>query len=395
MPPLPLLLILLAIGLRSPAEGPSAADRIVLQDGSAVLGQLVSMTPSRIDVIVRRGWASAHLPDLAERWERTEAMRSDRARDDRLRRLRRWRDDLRAAESPGPIDDRINQAIARLEDPIGDDFSLLMTVGLDHREVARVEEASEDRRRMLRQGWRAGFDEVESMPVERLRDGLESRGFALNGLDPASIDDLLPIPEETDRRWLARRAATEVLDDPGLRLIRFEGLVLPDSVAGGVGVDRVDPAMLGGVIGGLLGGGGSSDPMMPHLQRIEADGRVGAVVTALEIAPDYGRVAVEAALLVRTGPGRWEVAARRRAEADPAAVPALDARRLADDPQVQAAFGLLEGLGIGAAGEDARRLSLGVGAAAEAALNRARADLEADLRSASVERLGARSPEPR
>ena len=395
MPPLHLLLILLANGLGSPAEGPSAADRIILRDGAAVLGQIVSMNPSRVTLIVHRGWASEHLPDLAERWERTEAPRSERARDDRLRRLRRWAADRRSAAIPGPFDDRIDRAIARLEDPDGGEPAPLMTVALDRREVARFEEASEERRRMLRQGWRAGFEDVESMPVDRLRDGLEARGFALNGLDPALIDDLLPIPEETERRWLARRASTEVLDDPGLCLIRFGGLVLPDPGAGGLGADRVDPAMLGEVIGGLLGGVGSGDPMAPHLRRFEADGRVGAVVTALEIAPDSSRVAVEAALLVRTGPDRWEVAARRRAEADSADVPPFDARRLADDPQVRSAIGLLEGLGLGAAGGDARRLSLGVGAAAEAALNRARSALEADLQSASLELDGPRSPEPR
>ena len=85
---------------------------------------------------------------------------------------------------------------------------------------------------MLRQGWRAGFEDVESMPIDRLRDGLQTRGFAMSAVDPAPIEDLMPVPIESDRRWLARRAATEVLSGGGIRLVRYGDLVMLEPTPG-------------------------------------------------------------------------------------------------------------------------------------------------------------------
>ncbi|RUL86106.1 hypothetical protein TsocGM_16955 [Tautonia sociabilis] len=228
------------------------------------------------------------------------------------------------------------------------------------------------------------------MPVDRLQEGLQALGFALSAIDPAPIDDLLPIPVESDRRWLARRASTEVLIDPDLRFVRFGGLVLPDS---GPAIE-VDPAGLaqavGGLVGNLLGEPGTTDPMRLALARIEGSGRVGAVVTQLELSPGFDRVAVEASLLVRTGPGRWERVAWRRGESRVAELPPGAGGDLARDPQVQTAFRMLEAIGIGRTDPRARRLSLSVGAATRIALDRARSALDADLQEAALrlDRIG-------
>jgi hypothetical protein len=222
------------------------------------------------------------------------------------------------------------------------------------------------------------------MPMDRLRAGLQARGFALSDVDPAPIDDLLPTPVESDRRWLARRAATEVLNDTGLQFVRFGNLVMPDPGTGAAADQAQLAGVMGNVLGDLLGAPPTRDPLIPHLQRIEASGRVGVVVTGLEMSPGLDRVAVESMLLVRTGPSRWERAAWRRAEVRPTDLPADAGRDLAQDPQVRAAFGLLEGLGAGGADPRMKQLGLTVGAATQQSLSRARAALDLDLRSAAL-----------
>jgi hypothetical protein len=248
----------------------------------------------------------------------------------------------------------------------------------------RIDLQPEHRRRMLRQGWRAGFDQVETMPEGQLRAGLQDRGFALGAIDAATIDDLLPVPVERERRWLARRASTEALTDPDLRFIRFGDLVLPDPGSDGA-LDQTQMAgAVGSLLENLLGNGPRIDPMKPHLDRIEESGRIGVVVTVLETSPDFDRVAVEAILLIRTAPGRWETGTRRRAEIRPADLPANAGQQLANDPQVRAAVQMLQGLGLGPVDPQAQQLSLAVGAATQRALGQARSALEADLRSVAL-----------
>jgi hypothetical protein len=68
----------------------------------------------------------------------------------------------------------------------------------------------------------------------------------------------------------------------------------------------------------------------------------------------------------------------------PGDLPADAGRPLAQDPQVRAAFELMQGLGLGRVDAEARGLALGVGAAAQHALERARSALEADLRAVAL-----------
>lgn len=383
------LLILGLCSIPTQAEDPAAiaADRVVLRDGTTLLGQILPTRSSRVEVVVRRSWAERHEPDRIGEWEALDRRARERARADRVERLRRWRVDRRAfdATGPDPIAGWLDGELDRLSGTPDAGPSPLMVVSVDRRDVSRVESQPEDRRRMLRQGWKAGFDDVETMPIDRLRAGLQARGFALSDIDPAPIDDLLPTPSESDRRWLARRASTEVLTDPDLRLVRFGSLAMPDPGPGGAQVDQARLAgVVGNLVGDLLGAPPSQDPMRPLLARIEATGRVGAVLTSLEVSRDLDRVAVESALLVRTGPARWERAAWRRAESRPGDLPADAGQDLARDPQVQSAFDLLRGLGVGGADPHAKRLGLAVGAATQQALSRARTALDLDLRSAEL-----------
>ncbi|CAN5901668.1 hypothetical protein BH23PLA1_BH23PLA1_39910 [soil metagenome] len=361
----------------------SAADAVKLQDGRVVLGQLVRpATSNRVQLHVRRDWVETNLPDRFERWEQVERPYRLKAVAQRRERLEAWQQERRPVAEEGQ--DRIAPWLAREVErlrkvPEGDRPPLLM-VGLDRREVASIVERSEDQRRWLRQGWRAGFEDVEAMPLDRLQAGLQARGFALGAIDPAPIDDLLPVPLESDRRWLARRASTEVLHESGLRFVRFQDLLFPEQMTG----EAPAAGALLSTLGQLFGDGPKPDPIASKGRDLEARGRVGMVVTQLEMAADFSTVRVESALHVRTGPGRWEVAARQSATVRPGDQPADAGAPLEADPQVQAAFRMFEGLGLGAVDPQTKRLSLDVGAATRRALQEAGSALPTNLESAAL-----------
>jgi hypothetical protein len=368
------LLSLLPLVLAGP-PATAAADVVVLRDGRFVLGQVVEPAPrGKLRLVVRRGWVREHLPDRAAAWERSEAAYATRARQQRLRRLEAWR-----RQRPENPHDRINRwldtEITRLKADAGDPLAPLLIVELAASEVRRLDRRPPETARLLRQAWRAGLDEPETRPIEELRARLEGRGFALSEVDPAPLDDLIALPLESEAQWLARRAATEVRDDRSLWWIRYQGLVLPADAQGGAG----NLATAGAALKGLLGGEPPEDPLAEPLRMAEAKGRVGVVVTSLELGEDLAAATVEATLWVCLAPGRWTRAVVRPARVPVGAIPPEAAEPLGNDPQVQAAFRLLEGLGSGALGDDVRRRSLAVGAATRQALGMAQSALARDL----------------
>lgn len=361
-----------------------AADRVVFRDGDVLLGQVVAEESLETMVAVRRTWAEEHLPQKAAAWERQEEQTAARARQERLARLEQWRRDRPADQRQADqIGLWIDREIVRLRKPFEEGRPPLMLVTLGKREILTVDRRDEDARRMLRQGWRAGFEGVESMPIDRLREGLRSRGFAMTDVDPAPIDDLMPVPIESDRRWLARRAATEILNGGGNRLVRYGDLVMLEPTPGAA----VDEAQVADAVGALLGeltGQPAEDPVARLLRKFGAEGKVGAVLTSLEMAPGFERVSVESVLLVRVEPERWLPAATRRAAVSPGDLPDQAGVPLANDPQVESAFEMLERLGVGA-NPEARRVALGAGAATQKALQMVEEALNADLRAAAFD----------
>jgi hypothetical protein len=249
-----------------------------------------------------------------------------------------------------------------------------MVVQLNRGEVRKIERRPAPANRMLRQGWLSGFADVETMPLDTLKTALEGRGFAvdLKGKpgEPVAIDRLLPIPVEPDAQWRLRRAATEVANDPGVRFIRVQSLVLPEPAPGQV----PDGSGALAELKTLLGGGPPSDPLADRLRDIAAHGRIGAAVTRLDVSPDLSGVQVETTLWVRNASGRWDERGSRTVRVRPDELKADAGAPLAADPQVEAAFKIFESIGLGPIPDDVKRRSLNVGAATQKALGQARSE---------------------
>ena len=328
-------------------------------------------------MVVRRAWAEAELPDRLKAWQAVEAPTLKRSREDRIRRLEAWKRD-RAADANDPVIAWIDAELARLKD--ADDLPRLMVVTLNRGEVKSVAKRPPDVARKLRQAWRAGFDDAETKPLDLLTRSLEGRGFAVSGVDPAPIDDLLPIPVETDAQWLARRAATEVSQEKGLRFIRHQGILLPE----GQELGGIDAKAVGGLLKSLLGEeGNGDDPLVAKGNEVSARGRVGLMVTTLETAADLSGVTVEIVLYAKVRDDRWERAAARRVQVRGDEVQAAEGANIGADPQVQSIFKAAEGFGIDIPA-DLKAKSLSIGTATQKALGQARTAIQPDLDALSL-----------
>jgi len=334
----------------------------------------------RIPVAIRRDWVKANLPEKLPVWEASEARKTKRATEDRRRRLLAWRADRVATEKPDdPILTWITAELDRLNH-LADHPSPLILVELDRSTIRRLVRRDQDEQRMLRQSWIGSIADCETKPIADLKRLLEGRGFPQSDIDPASIDELLPVSVESENHWLARRAATEVKHDAGLKFVQHLGLLLPED-ATAANVNLADVA--GGAIKALLGEE-QEDPLAAKARAIASRGKVGLVVTRLDLGGDLQAATVESTLFVRTGPDRWEPAIRRPATVRVDQIGDAQRQGIAADPQVQQVFKIFEGLGLGAAGGQLQQTGISVGAATRQALGQAQSALGTDLDSLAL-----------
>src|SRR5262249_16649302 len=144
----------------------------------------------------------------------------------------------------------------------------------------------------------------------------------------------------------------------------------------------LDPSMALSEIKRLLdqdGAQGRPDPLAGKLRSVADRGRIGAVVTGLQIAPDLGGVTVETTFWVRATGGQWVAYGTRAPTARAGALGPGEGGGLAQDPQVKAAFGMVEALGLGSIPPELKQRSLRIGAATQKALGLARSEFNKDL----------------
>jgi hypothetical protein len=387
------LLGIAALGLATPSPH-TTADAVTLRDGMVVLGQVIdSDRRGPLLMLVRREWAAKNLPERTAAWEKSEAPLTQRAEAQRRERLIAWKRERRPNAGEGDrITPWLDRELAGLADPKARTKSYLMVVKLGRTDVKTIDRKPRKAQRLLRLGWLSDLPEMETMPQDDLSQALDGRGFAPDAETPVSVDSLLPAQPEEDVHWLVRRAATEVTNDPGGRLLRYQGLVIPEPAPG-----EAPPAgaTLNAALSGLkeLLGETPVDPLPGKLRELAGQGKVGAVVTRLDLAPDMSSVAVETALWVRIG-DRWNPAYARSATVRPDDLPPNAGDGLADDPQVKAAFGVIESLGFGDVPPEMKRRSLNMGAATRKALGQVRGALDQELSSAALSLDPPRQPRP-
>jgi hypothetical protein len=368
----------------TPGPSPSAADSLTFRDGKVVLGQLLeSDRHGPTQMLVRRDWASKNVPDRLAHWEKLETPILQRAEGLRRQRLEAWKRDRQGKAGEGDrITPWIESELARLAHSDPKQKSPLMIVKISRNEVKAIDRKPRKANRLLRLGWVSNFPDVESMTEADLAQAVEDRGFSATSEVPVSVDSLLPTPLEDDAHWLIRRASTEIVQDQGGRFLRYQGMVLAEPAPG-----EAPPAgaALNAAIGSLkeLLGEAPVDPLPRMLRELAGQGRVGAVVTRLEMAQDLSSTTVETTLWVRVGE-RWNPAVTRSSTAKPDNLPANAGDGLADDPQVKAVFGVVESIGLANLPPEVKQRTLKMGEATRQALGQARGSLDQELNALSL-----------
>ncbi len=378
------MMIAMGIGVLLLAATP--ADRVTLKDGTIVLG-LVTATGrhGEVDLVVSRSWAEQNADGQLKTWDRAAAVAATRAIEQRRARLSAWRGEREKSSGVGD-DDRILRWIDREQKRLADPTSAVQTplipVRLQRTEIRQLDRQPISASRLLRLAWTNGIADPESKDSARLTSSLEARGLIVDPKAPAApLDRLLPPIPEPEALWLARRAATEIAMDSGLRFLRYQATVLPDPGPGGA-VGAIDPSMALSEIGRLLnpeGGANQPDPLAEKLKAVARRGRIGAVVTGLTIAPDLGGVTIETTFWVLSAAGNWTAYGTRATTVRADQVRPDEGNDIAEDPQVKRAFGLIESLGLGAIPAEMKQRSLQIGAATRKALGDSRAAFERDL----------------
>jgi hypothetical protein len=369
-------------------SGPTAADRVTLRDGTVVRGLVTSATNGNrgsVEMIVRRNWAAKNLKKQLTTWEHSEAAAAKTVNDQRRRRLSAWKRER--TDGPGPNDPImgwIDRELAALADPKNIHRSILLSVRIPRADVQIADRPPAPVERLLRLGWLSKIPNPEEMSVEQMKVSLEARGYDIDAesrSQPPNLDRLLAPVVESEAQWLTRRAATEVSVDDGLRFVRFNEMIMPDSRGGVLAAGDLNlTAALSQLERVLdLQSGPRVDPLIERLRAIAARGRIGAVVTRMEIAPDMSGVNVESTLWVRTGPDRWQIYGSRQSQVRTDDLPADAGKGLDQDPQVQGAFKIVEMLGLGAIPGDLKQRSLRIGAATQKAIGTARTDFSQEL----------------
>ncbi len=270
------------LALQKPADKAApatAAERITLRDGSVVLGLVTGVSNGprgAVELLVQRDWAEKHLKNWAGKWSRAIEAGSRLAVRQRRERLGAWKRERAASV---PADDRIvawiDQELKRLDDPGRTARTRVMPVHLSRGDVRSLVRQTAANTRLLQLGWLCGLPDVESTPLDDLKDALEGRGFIANGDQTPSLAGLLPLFPENDATWLGRRAATELAVDPDLRFIRFQNMVLPDKKTGQA-LEGLNVSSAIAEVAKLLDPEqGRQDPLAAMLKQVGDRGRVG------------------------------------------------------------------------------------------------------------------------
>jgi hypothetical protein len=296
MSPFALAIALVVLTPNEAADVPSSVvDRVTLSDGSVVLGEILEPPPARgmTAMIVRRAWVREHVPAQAARWEAAERGAVKRAIQQRRTRLKAWRT-LRGdapAGKPDAITPWLDKEIARLGHVGEKADEPLMMVKLRFGEIKNIQRSPKLGKSWLRMAWTSGFRNPESMAAADLKLALEGRGYDVSSTAPVSVDSLLPIREESDETWLSRRGATEVLNDSGLRFVSHQGMVFPEPAIGEP-LTKLGPGVALSALKNLLDDK-ADDPLQTQLRELAAQGKASALVSRLDISPDFATVRVE------------------------------------------------------------------------------------------------------
>ena len=338
-----------------------ASDHVTLRNGSKLRGIVFEQSDKSLTMVVSAKWLAATNAKMSQPVRQQNVEAHTAGLEQVVRRLK--------AEMP-PVGNPAVEAFlkqqlddAESELAKADDFAPeFLWLTLPMKEVARVDAATPEHRQWLAWAWTEQVDRAETRMADELSRDLKARNVSPIGW-PLPFIERLPVREQSDDEWAARRALADYT--LGKRL-DFQGT--GDVLArAGQEVQQADVAqllveMLRGQLqsqlGDLLNEGkpakkptdnaARTESLKKAIQAAESEQRTGFRVTRLDLAGDFQQATVTTQFVARMADGTWRTVFQHTERADAKQARPDIEKRIQDDPQVKKALELARQFGLGA-----------------------------------------------
>jgi hypothetical protein len=362
-------LVLCSLTATTDAADRVAGDHIVLRNGSKLRGVLFEQSDKSVTLLVSAKWLSTTNTKLHQS-SRPETVAANKSGlEQAVQRLK--------AEPP-PAGEAVAAFLkqqledAQVELAKADDFEPeFLWLTLPMKEVARVDAATPEHRQLLTWAWAEKLDRAEARSADDLSRDLKARNVSPIGW-PLPFIERLPVREQTDNEWAARRALVEYA--LGTRL-DFQGT---GDVLARTGRDAQADAgpllvellrqQLQSQFGDLLGErpakngrdkAAKSESLAKAIQTAESEKRSGFRATRLELASDLQQATVTTQFVARLADGSWRTVFQHTERADAKQARPEIEKRIQDDPQVKKVLDLTRQLGVAGDGQIQQAIRFG------------------------------------
>lgn len=362
--------ILAAASSMASAADRLAGDHVALRNGSKLRGVLFERSETSVGLLVSAKWLSVTNAKLHQS-SRPQTIAANKAGlEQTVRRL---------AADPLPIGDAAVSAFLKqqLEDLRAelekvDKFEPeLLWLTLPVKDVVRFEATTMEHRQLLTWAWTEKLDRAEVRSVDDLLRELKAVNVSPVGW-PLPFIERLPVREQTDDEWAARRALVEYalgsrLDFQGTGNLLARAGKEAQADIGQLLVDLLRK-QLQSQLGDLLGERPSkngqdntakNDSLAKAIQTAESEKRNGFRATRLEFASDFQQATVTTQFVARLADGSWRTIFQHTERADAKQARPEIEKRIQDDPQVKKVLDLTRQLGVAGDGQIQQAIRFG------------------------------------
>ncbi|MFM9964854.1 MAG: hypothetical protein ACKV2Q_26915 [Planctomycetaceae bacterium] len=362
--------ILAAVTLEADAADRLAGDHVVLRNDSKLSGVLFEQSDKSVTLLVSAKWLATTNAKLHQ-LTRPLTIAANRAG------LKQAVQRLKA--EPPPAAEAIVAFLkqqfddAQTELAKADNFEPeFLWLTLPMQEVARVDAATPEQRQLLTWAWAEGLNRAETRTAEDLSRELKARNVAPVAW-PLPFIERLPVREQTDNEWAARRALVEYALGPRLD---FQGTGDLLARAGKEAQADVGPLLgemlkqqLQSQFGDLFGeqrpakngrdNAAKAESLTKAIQTAESEMRIGFRTTRLELASDLQQATVTTQFVARLADGSWRTIFQHTERADAKQARPEIEKRIQDDPQVKKVLDLTRQLGVTGDGQIQQAIRFG------------------------------------
>lgn len=355
--------VFVLVAITSIANGADrpAGDLVTLRSGSKLRGVLFEQSPQSLTLLVSAKWLSAANAKLHQT-ARPQTIAANKLGLERA--IRRLKSEPLPAEVAVAafFEQQLEDAQAELAKVETFDPEFLW-VTLPMKDVARVEASTAVQRQLLTWAWTEQVDRAENRSEDELIRELKARNVSPTGW-PLALIERLPVRDQADEEWVARRALIEYALGPKLD---FQGTndvlartdkdapvdavpLLVEMLSKQLQSQFADLFAEPGVGKGARGDANASktESLRKAVQTAESEKRTGIRVTRIEFTGDFQQASISTEFIARLGKDSWRPVFQHTERVDAKQARPEAEQRVQNDPRVKQVLDLTRQLGVGA-----------------------------------------------